>query len=212
MSISTTHYPENGDRLSRDDFELLCDTWNIENAELIHGIVRMNAAAVRFREHGEPHAMIMLWLGTYATHLSDVEVGDNTSVRFDDRNEPQPDAVMFRSSSGKCQVSVDGYLAGTPELVVEIAASSVSYDAHEKHDLYQQQGIPEYIVWRTEDRAIDWFCLIDGRYQLFTPDNQGILSSVVFPGLRLSPASMLNGDMKSVLNLLHSSSTDEQNV
>ena len=210
MSISTTHYPENGDRLSRDDFELLCDTWSIENAELIHGVVRMNAAAVRFREHGKPHSMIMLWLGTYATHCSEVEVGDNTSIRFDDQNEPQPDAVMFRMNSGKCQVSADGYLEGTPELIVEIAASSVSYDVHEKLDLYEQQGIPEYIVWRTEDRAIDWFRLTDGRYRPLPPDDHDVVSSIVFPGLRLSPASMLNGDMKSVLNLLQNSRSSDE--
>ncbi len=153
--------------------------------------------------------MIMLWLGTYATHVADVKVGDNASVRFDDQNLPQPDAVMFRSTSGRCEVGDAGFLEGTPELVVEIAASSVSYDVHEKRELYQQQGIPEYIVWRTEDQAIDWFCLADRQYQLLEQDNQGILNSVVFPGLRLNPATMLSGDMKSVLNLLHTSCTSD---
>ena len=202
MTIPTTHIPENGDRLSRDDFELLCGAWNIENAELINGVVHMNAAAVRFREHGKPHSQIMLWLGTYAAEFPDIEVGDNTSVRFDSENEPQPDAVMFRSD-GSCSISQDGYLEGIPELVVEIAASSVSYDAHENHRLYEEHQVAEYLLWRTEEREVDWFQLSDGSYRNITPDAQGIMTSTVFPQLRLNRDAMLASDMQTVLKTVN---------
>ncbi|MCA9050696.1 MAG: hypothetical protein KDA89_18285, partial [Planctomycetaceae bacterium] len=65
MSVPTSHLPEPGDRLSRDDFEAICRAHDIKHAELINGVVRLPAAAVRFREHGEPHSNI--WGGSLST-------------------------------------------------------------------------------------------------------------------------------------------------
>ncbi len=58
---------ENGDRLTRYEFERRYDTMpQNKKAELIEGVVYM-AAALRFRSHGEPHSNIMGWLWTYKT-------------------------------------------------------------------------------------------------------------------------------------------------
>jgi Uma2 family endonuclease len=35
---------------------------------------------------------------------------------------------------------------GAPELIVEIAASSASYDLHDKLRVYRRNGVQEYIV------------------------------------------------------------------
>ncbi len=203
MNISVLHRLENGDRLSRQEFERLCELQQVQNAELINGVVRMNAAAVRFRQHGEPHSMIIGWLIAYAAGKAGIKVADNTSVRFDEQNEPQPDALMFRASEQGgdcgCRVADDGYLEGTPDLIVEIAASSVSIDAHEKRALYERQGVAEYILWRTEDRAIDWLCLEQDRYVPLDSDSDGIVRSRVFPGLCLDVPAILEGNMKKVL-------------
>lgn len=209
MTISATHRLENGDRISRDDFERLCAEQQIRQAELIDGVVRMNAAAVRFHQHGKPHALMMVWLGTYAARHPGTELADNTSVRLDAASEPQPDILMFRTDSQKCRVADDGFLEGTPDLVVEIAASSVSYDAHEKRRLYERCGVPEYILWRTEDRAIDWFVLSNGRYEILVPeedsDSDQLLRSRNFPGLILDRPAMVTGNIPTVLSRLHSS-------
>jgi Uma2 family endonuclease len=204
MIVPTTHRLENGDRLDRADFEFLCDLQQVENAELIHGVVRMNAAAVRFREHGAPQARILLWLGTYAALRNGIEFADNTSIRFDQQNLPQPDALMFLppEQGGCCRVAEDGYLEGVPELIVEVAASSVSFDAHEKKDLYESHGVREYILWRTEDHEIDWFLLRNSRYEKQPTDPRGLLRSELFPGLVLDTVAMLNGDIKAVLAAL----------
>jgi len=42
---------------------------------------------------------------------------------------------------------------GTPELLVEVAASSASYDLHDKLTSLPAHGVQEYIVWRVYDRV-----------------------------------------------------------
>ncbi|MBK8977358.1 MAG: Uma2 family endonuclease, partial [Planctomycetes bacterium] len=91
-----------------------------------------------------------------------------------------------------------GVLVGPPELVAEIAASSASYDLHEKLRLYERYGVREYLVWRTLDAAVDWFLLRDGRYQRLAPDGHGVLSSEVCPGLCLCVTALLAGDDRGV--------------
>jgi hypothetical protein len=85
---------------------------------------------------------------------------------------------------------------------VEIAASSVSYDLHVKKEAYRRSGVREYIVWRVQDEAIDWFRLQHGEYVLIEPDADGIVESAQFPGLRLHVQSMLDGNLAAVLGHL----------
>ena len=83
---------------------------------------------------------------------------------------------------------------GTPELIVEVASSSASNDLHAKLRLYRRNGTPEYVVWRTRDRAVDWFVLREGQYERLLPGPDGILRSEVFPGLWLDSIALLNDD------------------
>jgi Uma2 family endonuclease len=83
---------------------------------------------------------------------------------------------------------------------VEVAASSASYDLHDKLALYRQMGVPEYIVWQTEDARITWFRLHGGRYTQIASDEHGIIESEVFPGLRFNVPAMLAGDRNRVLD------------
>ena len=130
--------------------------------------------------------------------MADLKVGIEPTVRLDDDNEPQPDAVLFRLD-GNAQIDEDGYITGAPELIVEIAASTVSYDLHAKKRVYECNGVKEYIVWRTLDQAIDWFVLENGEYVELAPDAEGIVHSREFDGLRLNVTAILNGDMAAVL-------------
>jgi Uma2 family endonuclease len=75
----------------------------------------------------------------------------------------------------------------------------VSYDLHDKKDVYGQLGVQEYVVWRTEDREIDWFKLENRQYVKVDPDEEGIIESRVFPGLRLATTALLAGDLARVL-------------
>lgn len=54
---------ENGDRLSRYEFERRYRAMpHLKKAELIEGVVYIAAAALRFKSHGQPHAHLMGWL------------------------------------------------------------------------------------------------------------------------------------------------------
>ena len=206
---------ENGDRLTRREFEQRYATRpDIKKAELIEGVVYVSAA-VRITSHGEPHFAVITWLGAYVASTPGVRAADNATVRLDLDNEPQPD-VLLRiepQAGGQSRVDDDDYLDGAPELVVEIAASSVSYDLHDKLRVYRRNGVREYVVWRVHDRQIDWFALADDEYRRLEPDADGILHSTVFPGLRLAGEALLAGDVATVLTELQQGlDTDEHAV
>ncbi|HBY76995.1 MAG TPA: Uma2 family endonuclease [Cyanobacteria bacterium UBA11148] len=196
----------NGDKLTRYEFERRYNAMpHLKKAELIEGIVYM-AAALRFKSHGEPHGQIITWLGTYAAMTPNVSMGDNPTVRLDLDNEPQPDVVLLINpeAGGQTQLSDDDYIEGAPELIVEIAASSVAIDLHAKKQAYRRNGVKEYIVWQVLDRQLSWFYLEAGEYLELSPDPNGIMRSQVFPGLWLAVAELLAGNMPSVLTILQS--------
>jgi Uma2 family endonuclease len=195
---------ENGDRLTRAEFERRYEAMpHMKKAELIEGVVYV-PSPVRHRQHGAPHAHLIVWLGQYAANTPGVEVGDNSSVRLDLDNEPQPDALLFidPTRGGQVHISADGILEGAPELVAEVASSSVSYDLHAKLHVYRRNGVREYIVWRVLEREIDWFVLRAGQYERMPVDAQGILRSEVFAGLWLDPAALVRGDLATVLAIV----------
>jgi Uma2 family endonuclease len=100
---------------------------------------------------------------------------------------------------GRARISDDDYVEGAPELVAEIAASSVSYDLGKKLHAYRRNGVREYLVWRVQDREIDWLVLRDGCYDPLAAGDDGILRSTVFPGLWLDRTALLRGDLAAVL-------------
>jgi Uma2 family endonuclease len=195
---------ENGDRLTRAEFERRYDAMpHLKKAELIEGVVYV-PSPVRHRQHGAPHAQLIIWLGQYAAHTPGVEVGDNSSVRLDLDNEPQPDALLFidPARGGQVRMGADGIIEGAPELVAEVASSSVSYDLHAKLHVYRRNGVCEYIVWRVLEREIDWFVLRAGQYERMPIDAQGLLRSEVFAGLWLDPAALVQDDLAAVLAIV----------
>jgi Uma2 family endonuclease len=143
----------------------------------------------------------MGWLGVYKAATPGVGMADNTTVLIDADNEPQPDALLRIEQGGQSCITEDDYLEGAPELIVEIAASSASYDLHEKLKVYRRNQVQEYLVWRVYDRQFDWFSLQAGEYIQIEP-NDDILRSQVFPGLWLDKAALLSGDLAKVLAVL----------
>ncbi|QDV38711.1 Uma2 family endonuclease [Tautonia plasticadhaerens] len=195
---------ENGDRLTRAEFERRYEAMpQVKKAELVEGVVYMGSP-VRLRKHGLPHSDLMTWLGVYRASTPGILIGDNATVRLDLDNEPQPDAFLMidPAKGGQARISEDDYVEGAPELVVEIASSSVSLDLNAKLHVYRRSNVREYVTWRVLDRAIDWRVLREGEYQPTTTDERGRYRSEVFPGLRLDPAAMLRGDLAAVLDAL----------
>jgi Uma2 family endonuclease len=192
---------ENGDRLTRSDFEQRYEAMpHVKKAELIEGIVYM-PSPVRVRSHGKPHGQIMGWISMYSAATPGVDFADNTTLRLDPDNEPQPDAMLWidAAAGGHARVSDDDYLEGSPELIVEVAASSASYDLHVKREVYQRNGVQEYVVWRVYDRQVDWFRLENGQYVTVPAEAEGTIHSRAFPGLHLAVPALLRGDLAHVL-------------
>jgi Uma2 family endonuclease len=195
----------NGDKLTRYEFERRYNAVSKpKKAELIEGIVYIMPAALRFRSHGQPHGRITGWLFSYEAMTPGVALGVEPTVRLDLDNEPQPDAVLIiiPEAGGQTRISEDDYIEGPPELVVEIAASSVAIDLHGKKQAYRRNGVREYIVWQVLDQKLSWFSLEQGEYLELLPNEEGILKSRVFPGLWLAVNELLTGNMQVVLNVL----------
>jgi putative restriction endonuclease len=195
---------ENGDRLTRAEFERRYDAMpNLKKAELIKGVVYV-PSPVSFEKHGGLHFDLIGWLAQYRLATPGVRGGDNTSLRLDIDSMPQPDAflLILPSYGGQARIDEDDYIAGGPELVAEVAASSVSYDLHDKLDVYRSNGVREYIAWRVLDQAIDWFVLRGDHYEALPLDAEGLFKSEVLPGLWLDPAALVRGDLMSAVQTL----------
>jgi Uma2 family endonuclease len=190
---------ESGDHLTRDEFRRRYEAAStLKKAELVEGVVHM-PPPVSTSGHASPHFDLIGWLGVYRAATPGVQGGDNATLWLDLDNAPQPDAFLrILPDCGGQSTTVDGYVEGAPELVAEVAATSASYDLHEKLNAYRRNGVQEYVVWRVLDQRLDWFALRDGRYERLGPDDDGIHRSEVFPGLWLAVDALLAGNVSQV--------------
>lgn len=192
---------QNGDRMKAVEFERLYAAMpNLKKAELLRGVVYM-PSPVSLDSHGEPHSDVVSFLGFYKSLTKGLRTGDNTTLRLDEDNQPQPDAMLFIPSAfgGQSTVSSDKYMVGAPELAFEVAATSRNYDLGEKKDVYATFGVREYVVWQVEADVLEWFILRDGQFVIHEPDADQIYRSTIFPGLWLDWQALLTGDLARVL-------------
>jgi Uma2 family endonuclease len=171
-------------------------------AELIGGVVIVPSPLKP--EHGEYHALVMMWLGTYWVATPGTRVRDNATAILGDTSEPQPDGALIIDPAygGQTGYSEDGYATGPPELIVEVASSSEAIDLNAKRGDYEQAGVLEYGVVILRQRVIRWFRLQEGAYQeVALPDN-GIFKSDTFPGLWLAAEALLQLDGAAVMATL----------
>lgn len=189
-----------GDKLTRQEF---LRRWKahpeIKRAELIGGIVYMPSPVTL--EHGNIESDVGTWLGTYCAATVGTDAGHNvTSFILDDTPQPDIHLRILREYGGSSWEE-DGYLAGVPELVVEVCRTSVAYDLHVKYELYETAQVPEYLAVLPHEHEIRWHRLVDGRYQFFGPDADGLWRSQMFPGLWLDGQALLRR-RRSVLDRL----------
>jgi Uma2 family endonuclease len=156
--------------------------------------------------------MIMAWLAPFWAATPGAQLLDNSTLRLDLDNEVQPDALLRidEAHGGQSRISPDDYLAGSPELVVEIAASSAAYDLHDKLHVYRRNTVQEYVVWAMYPQRLQWFRLQEGAYVPLAAGDDGIIRSKVFPGLWLDVAALLAEKLPRVLAVLQEGiATDE---
>jgi Uma2 family endonuclease len=138
------------------------------------------------------------WFMAYTNNHPEVDWSPPTTLMLDDRNEVQPDVMLFTAPA---QIGDDGYLSKLSELVVEIAHSSHARDLHQKKTAYERNDVAEYIVWDTRDNVLHWFRLADGKYREVEPSG-GRIESTQFPGLVLDVRALLARDRTRLLAAL----------
>lgn len=194
---------EAGDQLDQATFHQRYAAMPPEfRAELIGGQVVVPSPLRK--EHGKHHALLMGWLTTYGIATPGTEPLDNATAILDAGSEPQPDAALLiePACGGQTGVSVDGYVTGPPELIVEVASSSESIDLHAKRRAYEQAGVREYVAVLLRQQAVRWFVLQGGHYEEEQASAAGRFLSTVFPGLWLDVPALLRLDGQQLMATL----------
>lgn len=179
-------------------------------AELIGGVVHVPSPLSL--DHASGHGLVMIWLGHYVVATPGVKLLDAGTIIMGPRTEPQPDAALIIEprSGGKVRYvesisrnSKERYVAGAPELVVEVASSSQAYDLHAKRDDYERSGVGEYAVVMVRDRAVRWFYRADDKFVDAAASPDGVYQSRVFPGLWLDPRALFADDSRGLVATLN---------
>lgn len=188
-----------GDRLSRAEFLSIWEEHpEIKFAELIGGIVYMPSPLTR--QHSVTDGHTATWIGVYHAHTPGTEAGCNATTLMADDETPQPDDYLrILPEYGGRSRNEGKYVGGSPELIAEICVTSASYDLNQKLDLYQREGVLEYVAILMHEQEIRWHRLTLKGYKLMSPTPGMIWKSKVFPGLWLDGKAMLAGNAAEVL-------------
>jgi Uma2 family endonuclease len=189
-----------GDHLSQAEFHRRYEQYTDDiKFELINGTVYR--ASPQRLPHGRYSTKLASILDQYETHTPGVEAADNSTVVLGPKSEPQPDLFLrVLPELGGNTRTEDDYVYGGPELIIEIAHSTVAIDLHQKRDDYERCGVAEYVVVCLEERQAWWFDLASGRTRRIPAD--GILRSKRFPGLWIDTQALFRGDSKRMAQVL----------
>jgi len=190
-----------GDRLTQAEFHRRYEAYDgDEKWELIGGIAYMASPQRVHHSKYEPKLSTILCL--YEEVTPGVEVLSNATSILSEESEPQPDlALRIVPDFGGQSKTKKGYVVGAPELVAEIAHSTVAIDMGDKKDDYEQAGVQEYMVLCVEEKELFWFDFAS-RGQI-AADPRGISRSRVFPGLWIDGSALIAGRLSRLLKALN---------
>jgi Uma2 family endonuclease len=191
-----------GERLDRRTFHERYEAMPPETrAELIGGVVVMMSPLRG--DHGDHSFILAGWLFNYQRDKPGLMGSDNATTLLDDEAEPQPDLQLrIRPEYGGQTRIEDGYIAGAPELVVEVARSSKKTDLGPKFVDYQRAGVIEYLVVTLDPDEVHWFVRRGDWLVPHPPGTDGTYRSEVFPGLWLDPKALFAEDLQTLLAVL----------
>ena len=192
-----------GERIPPDEFRRRCGVLEAVGVdfrvEYVNGVVRMMPPP-NFAGHTHPIRVMQGLLSAYTRQTPGVidytESGVTLPVE-ETSADVSPDLCLVVQPGRGGQMSVDdaGYFVGPPELVVEVANSSLSYDLGEKRDLYEAAGVQEYLVHATRERRLLMMRRDGDRFRTVMPDADGVLASRIFPGLVFDTAAIIADDI-----------------
>ena len=154
--------------------------------------------------HNRESALAVGWLMMYEDHTPGVQTMNNGSVALDDRSELQPDTgLRILPEYGGQTRTEPRYIAGAPELLVEVSRSSRNIDLEAKLKVYERAGVLEYVVCAAEPDQVIWHTRRGKKLVVVPPGGDGLYRSTAFPGLWLDPRALLADDFKSLLKALN---------
>jgi hypothetical protein len=179
-----------GDRMTREEFHRIYEMMP-ENfrAELIGGIVYVSSPLSL--RHATNHLPLGSLFFAYEANTPGVQAGDNATVFLGDDGEPQPDLFLriLPEFGGQSRTTENDYIKGAPELLSEIANSSLSIDLHAKRKEYARHGVLEYLVLCVKEKQLRWFDLrADEELEI---DADGICRVRTFPGLWINVKALV---------------------
>ncbi len=135
------------------------DMWE-GNWELIDGYpyaMSPSANSKHQRLAGKLHVQFVLSLGKIKGSCN-CEVLYELDWRINNKTVVRPDMVVV------CNLT-DRYISSSPALVVELLSESTALrDRNLKFEIYQEQGVPYYIIIDPETHKFNVFVLNDGAY------------------------------------------------
>ncbi|WP_414529551.1 Uma2 family endonuclease [Nodularia chucula] len=147
------------------------------------GYMRLEMAPVSF-DHGQDHVVIIFAVTLFAALRGILARGlDTTTFRKTGIQDCQPDVAYYLREhaqiipTGTGIVKLDRYPA--PDLVIEIAKSSLLDDLGTKRSLYEELGVAEYWVVDVQNAQIIAYAMAD-------KGSKRIQESQVLPGLGMS--------------------------
>lgn len=194
---------EAGQRLDRATFHARYETMPPGiKAELIGGVVHMPSPLGR--RHGEMTPILAFWLTSYRARTPGVVAALDATTFLDDESEPQPDVQLRILPEAGGQTRHEGiYIAGPPELIVEVANSSLTVDLGPKKEDYRRAGVLEYVVIALgSPRRVIWHVRRGGELIEVAPGPDGLFRSGAFPGLWLDPRALLHEDPDRLVAVL----------
>ncbi len=125
------------------------------------------------------------------------------SVLLGDQNEFRPDGVLRlrEEFGGRCRLTAQRVFEGPPELVIEIANTSLNFDLNAKRRTYAANGVGEYIVVDLINQEFHWFDFQTG--EQLAPDGDAVCRVRCFPGFWISVEAVLQEDCAAALPILY---------
>lgn len=153
--------------------------------------------------HGNAMVPVAVWLAYYEEKTQGVQALIKATVILDAENEPQPDVMLRVIPEFGGQTRNEGrYIAGPPELVVEVSRSTRFVNLGPKLAEYERAGVREYMVRAVEPDEVFWYTQKEGRYMALAPDADGLFRSRAFPGLWLDPQALLARDFRRLREVI----------
>ncbi|MFM6276906.1 MAG: Uma2 family endonuclease [Dolichospermum sp.] len=163
-----------------------------------HGKMRIEISPIG-NDHASDHSIIIFAVNLFAT-IKGIKFNskDNCTYRKIGFQEVQPDVSYYIAEKanaipyGTSIVNLDVY--PVPDLVIEVANSSLADNQGEKRLMYEDMGIPEYWVLDVQNLQIIPFIIENG-------GSRRINESQVLPGLKMS---LLNEALRKTRQMDHS--------